>query len=172
MMSWQYKEPGHQETWYWSSLSTTIGVNSLWPSTCTTIWRDKSCSTLDQVMACCLTAPSHYLHQCWFIISEVFQHSPEGNFTGNTFDMSLKITNLRLQPHLPGVNELTLTWPWPSLTCCSEMFAPTIIWSTASSSSREILSSPSKSYILKATENEIHLYKLKELPVDNQMLLP
>ena len=26
-----------------------------------------------QVMACCLTAPSHYLNQCWLIISEVHQ---------------------------------------------------------------------------------------------------
>ena len=29
------------------------------------IWRDRSGSTLAQVMACCLTAPSHYLNQCW-----------------------------------------------------------------------------------------------------------
>ena len=28
-------------------------------------------STLVQVMAWCLTAPSHYLNQCWFIISKV-----------------------------------------------------------------------------------------------------
>ena len=39
------------------------------------------------------------------IISEALLHSPEGNFTGNTedvsiLDMSLKITNLRLKPHL------------------------------------------------------------------------
>ena len=32
-------------------------VNSLWPSD--TIWRHRSGSTLAQVMACCLTAPSH-----------------------------------------------------------------------------------------------------------------
>ena len=36
--------------------------NSLWPSD--TIWRHKSGSTLAQVMACCLMAPSHYLNQC------------------------------------------------------------------------------------------------------------
>ena len=34
-------------------------------------------------MACCLTAPSHYLNQCWLIISEVLWHSPKGNFKGN-----------------------------------------------------------------------------------------
>ena len=32
-------------------------------------WRHRSGSTLAQVMACCLTAPSQYLNQCWLIIS-------------------------------------------------------------------------------------------------------
>ena len=27
------------------------------------------CSTLAQIMACCLTVPSHYLKQCWLIIN-------------------------------------------------------------------------------------------------------
>ena len=53
--------------------------NSLWPSE--TIWRHKSGSLLAQVMACCLTAPSHYLNQCWLIISKVPWHSSECNFT-------------------------------------------------------------------------------------------
>ena len=35
-------------------------VNSLWPSDAT--WRHRSGWTLTQVMACCLMAPSHYLH--------------------------------------------------------------------------------------------------------------
>ena len=48
-------------------------VNSLWPSD--TIWRQRSGSTLAQVMACCLTAPSHYLNQYCLIISEVQWHS-------------------------------------------------------------------------------------------------
>ena len=30
-------------------------------------------------MACCLTAPRHYLDQCWFITSEVLCHSTEKN---------------------------------------------------------------------------------------------
>ena len=54
-------------------------VNSLWPSDA--IWRQRPGSTLAQVMACCLTAPSHYLNQCWLIISEVQWHSYWGNFT-------------------------------------------------------------------------------------------
>ena len=44
-------------------------LNALWSSD--TIWRRRSESTLAQVMACCLTAPSHYLNQCWLIISKV-----------------------------------------------------------------------------------------------------
>ena len=44
-------------------------VNSLWHSD--TIWRQRSGSTLAQVMACCLRALSHYLNQCWLIVSEV-----------------------------------------------------------------------------------------------------
>ena len=40
-------------------------LNSLWPSDA--IWQQRSGSTLAQVMACCLTAPSHYLNQCWLI---------------------------------------------------------------------------------------------------------
>ena len=38
------------------------------------IWRWRSWSTLVQVMACCLTAPSHYLNQIWLIISKVLWH--------------------------------------------------------------------------------------------------
>ena len=55
--------------------------NSLWPSDA--IWQYRSGSTLVQVMACCLTAPSHYLNQCWLIISKIQRHSAERNFTRN-----------------------------------------------------------------------------------------
>ena len=56
-------------------------INTLCPSD--SIWRHRSESKLAQVMACCLTATSHYLHQCWLNINEVLWHSPEGNFTEN-----------------------------------------------------------------------------------------
>ena len=42
---------------------------------------------LPQIMACCLTAPSHYLNQCRPIISEVLWHSCGGYFTGNEHDI-------------------------------------------------------------------------------------
>ena len=48
-------------------------INSLRPSD--TIWRHRSGSTLAQVMACCPTATSHYLNQCWLIMSKVQRHS-------------------------------------------------------------------------------------------------
>ena len=44
------------------TLAQAVSINSLWPSVA--IWRHRSWSTLAQVMARCLTAPSHYLNQC------------------------------------------------------------------------------------------------------------
>ena len=41
-------------------------------------------STLAQVMACCLRAPSHYLNQCWLITSMVQWHFFKGYFIRNT----------------------------------------------------------------------------------------
>ena len=64
----------------------TMVNNSLWPSDA--IWRQRSGSTLAQVMACCLTAPSHYLNQCW-LINKVQWHLSEGNFTTDTSAMGL-----------------------------------------------------------------------------------
>ena len=55
---------------------------SLWPSD--SIWRHKSGSTLAQVMASCLMAPSHYLNQCSLIIDKVLWGSCEDNFTRDT----------------------------------------------------------------------------------------
>ena len=52
------------------------------------IWRQGSGSILAQVMVCCLTAPSHYLIQCWLIISKVQWHSSRDNFTRDTSDIN------------------------------------------------------------------------------------
>ena len=57
-------------------------VNSLWPSDA--IWRQRSWSSLVQVMTCCLTAPSHYLNQYWRYITETLWQSSESNFTAST----------------------------------------------------------------------------------------
>ena len=57
-----------------------------------------------------LTAPSHYLTQCW-LISRVLWHSADGNCTKkcctkSIIEILLTITHLKLQPHLPGADEL------------------------------------------------------------------
>ena len=57
-------------------------LNSLWPSD--TIWQQRSVSTMAQVTACCLTAPSHYLNQCWLVIYGDLWHSLDNKFTGST----------------------------------------------------------------------------------------
>ena len=62
---------------YWYpviQLSLWDSFSSLWPSDA--IRRHR--------MACCLTASSHYLNQCWLIINEVLRNSSEGNFSENT----------------------------------------------------------------------------------------
>ena len=54
----------------------------LWPGNAT--WRQRSESTLAQAMACCLTAPSHYLNKWWLITNKVQIHSFDRNFTRDT----------------------------------------------------------------------------------------
>ena len=84
-------------------------VNSLWLND--SIWHWKSWSTLVQVMACCLMAPSHYLNQCWLKINEILQHPFQGNVYLNTQNINpqvvLEFAHLKSQPRLPGNNELT-----------------------------------------------------------------
>ena len=78
-------------------------INSLRPSD--TIWWHRSGSTLVQVMACCLTAPSHYLNQCWLIISKVLWHSSEGYFIR---DASATI-HFKLAWKLPSYNWIEIS---------------------------------------------------------------
>ena len=83
-------------------------VNSLGPSD--DIWRQRSGSTLAQVMACCLTAPSHYLNQCW-LISNVEWHSSEGSSQeipqSSITEIIWKIKDQKFHSNFPGANELT-----------------------------------------------------------------
>ena len=45
------------------------------------VWGNRSWSTLAHVMAWCLTAPNHYLNQCWLVVKGVLWQSPASNFT-------------------------------------------------------------------------------------------
>ena len=56
-------------------LLRTPCVNTLWPSGA--VWWHTSDSTVSQVMAWCLLAPSHYLNQSWLVISESQWHQSE-----------------------------------------------------------------------------------------------
>ena len=82
--------------------------NSLWSSDA--IWWHRSGSTLAQVMACYLTAPSHYLNQCWHIISNVQWHSPKAISQEipqpSITKIYLKIISTKFQSNLSGFNEL------------------------------------------------------------------
>ena len=79
----------HQELWHnhnktkqnktMYTLYGIYSINSLWSSA---TWQHRFGSTLVHVMACCLTATSHYLDQCWLLIREVLWLSPESNFKG------------------------------------------------------------------------------------------
>ena len=72
-------------TLHWQDNGTAGQARAMWRSEAMSCY--KTWSTLTKVMACCLTAPSHYLNQCWLIIIEVLWHSPHGNFTGNSQDI-------------------------------------------------------------------------------------
>ena len=72
---WLAAQPTAGQTPHYKTLVSPINnyvlnINSLMPSEA--IWRYRSGSTLAQVTACCLTAPSHYLNLYWFHVSEVY----------------------------------------------------------------------------------------------------
>ena len=77
-------------------------INSVRPVD--TVWHYLNWSTRVQIMACCLTAPSHYLNQCWLMISKVPWHNY--NLKIQSSKTRLKIPFLKSHPDLPGTNEL------------------------------------------------------------------
>ena len=79
--------------------------NSLGPSDA--IWWQRSGSPLAQVMAWCLTAPSHYLKQCWLIISEGEWHSSKGKFTSHP---SLKLSGKLGTYNFMQISEGPMSW--------------------------------------------------------------
>ena len=105
----------------WSTSSSTYS-SSFWPLKCREIpvnetsglrnffnhwwpkminpFRHRTESTLVQIVASFLTTPSHYLNQCWLTICEnISQEILKIHF----LDTSLKISHLKLRPHLSGV---------------------------------------------------------------------
>ena len=74
------------------------------------LWWHRTGSVLVHVMVYGLVAPDHFLDQCWLIISNILWHSSEAIsqeiLKTSILNMSLRFTNLKLQLHLPRVNEL------------------------------------------------------------------
>ena len=68
-------------------------INAFWPSD--VIWCHGSGSTLAQVMACCLMAPSHYLNQCWLIIYGLLWHAPGSTFTESVLRIQHNVTLIK-----------------------------------------------------------------------------
>ena len=71
-------------------------------------------SSMVQVMACCLMAPSHYLNQCWFIVNQIPRNELLWNLTK---DIKLFIQENTSEnvisnwgPYCSGINELS-HWP-------------------------------------------------------------
>ena len=90
-----------------------------------TIWHQKTGSTLAQVMACCLTAPSHYLNQYWLLMNSVLWHLPENNFIGISQTiirkMTLKVIISRSLSPLSGVDDLNRALDWPTFLQCLQL---------------------------------------------------
>ena len=87
-------------------------INSFWPSD--VIWPQRLGQILAHVMACCLTAPSYYLNQCWLIITGILWHSLESNIWKSAHErhlaLCLEFILIWLLPYLPGANELILIY--------------------------------------------------------------
>ena len=69
-----------------------------------TLWRHRSGSTLDQVLACSLTAPSHYLNQCCFIIGEI-QWNSFYKTSAISYQNSLENYYLKFNSNLPRADD-------------------------------------------------------------------
>ena len=96
--------------WSWWFEFYLVFVNSLWPSEVK--WWLRFGSTLFQVMAWCLMAPSHYLHQCWHSSMKSCGNCLRAisleMVKTSILDTSLKITKSILQLHFPGTSELSI----------------------------------------------------------------
>ena len=69
---WQHIDGLMQERRNSSALAMELRLSCINPS----IWHHGNCSTMAQVMACCLTTSSDNYNQCWLLISEfIMWHS-------------------------------------------------------------------------------------------------
>ena len=78
-------------------------------------WQYTSASTLVQIMARCLMAPSHYLSQCWLIVKGVLWHSSEvisqDVHKKLIHDMCVDMSDCHVQLHEPRIFYPSGHWP-------------------------------------------------------------
>ena len=116
VMAWCRQATNHYPSHCWPRSLSPYGITR---PQCVIVWQvlhfDSNFTLVFSKGSRCLTAPSHYLNQSWFIISEALGQSLEGNFTKDTSsitEISLKITwskisfnsprgqDLKINPHL------------------------------------------------------------------------
>ena len=71
--------------------------------------RQGSGSEFIQVMACRLTAPSHYLNHCWLIVNWTLGNKLQRHFIQNKISFTkihLKMSSAKWRPFCPGGDEL------------------------------------------------------------------
>ena len=106
---------------------------ALWTNVSDVIWRQRyHGSPLAQIMACSLTAPGHYLNQCWLLISKIlYIHARairQQVAILSFYIKSMKTILLKLLAHLPGDNELT-HWGRDKMDAISQTtFSNTFSW--------------------------------------------
>ena len=83
--------------------------------------RHWSGSILAQVMACCLTASSHYVNQCWLFINDFSWHSYKGDFTTNSQN---------IYPWYE-IHPFTIIFAWPLLS--QILYLLKLVWIISSS---------------------------------------
>ena len=77
-------------------------------------WNRRSWSTLAQIMAYCLAAPSYHPNQCWLLTSRVRRNSPDGNLIGNTWEI-FAATHFKVKHLIKKMcNNENIQWPMTS----------------------------------------------------------
>ena len=91
-----YRVVSYRQIWY-SDILTHCGL--------VTPYCDMDLVNIGSGNGFCLTAQSHYLNQCWLVISKIHWHSSEGIFIREISHPSITKFCLKIPSNLPGDNE-------------------------------------------------------------------
>ena len=85
-------------TQYYEHFGVFFHINSLWPSGA--IWQFRTRPALPRVMASCRTAPSHYLDNCWYIITKISNIHLKAISQGSVITSIKKVWDVITYPYL------------------------------------------------------------------------